>query len=155
MASKAAVQQRAMGKREAATRSQPESRRAGRDTSEEVRLAPSAALLSPEGGGTIEHEPVFVVRRNAPIDKGALGDALAEAYFQSSFDSDADSVDTQMREYRRRIADFVTELLECREAAADADHRELLTTSILPPMSGDSNIDIEIRAGALTAIHLT
>ena len=58
-----------------------------------------------------------------------------------------------MREYRRRTAYIVTELLESREAAADADLRELVTTCILPSMSGDSNIDIEIRNGALTALH--
>ena len=128
-------------------------KRAGRDARIEVRIPTSAALLSPEGGGTSEPEPVFVTRRDAPIDRGALGNALAEAYFQPSFDCDADSVDTQMREYRRRIAYIVTELLESREAAADADLRELVTTCILPSMSGDSNIDIEIRNGALTAIH--
>ena len=128
-------------------------KRAGRDAPIEVRIPTSAALLSPEGGGTSEPEPIFVARRDAPIDRGALGNALAEAYFQPSFDCDADSVDTQMREYRRRIAYIVTELLESREAAADADLRELVTTCILPSMSGDSNIDIEIRNGALTAIH--
>ena len=58
-----------------------------------------------------------------------------------------------MREYRRRIAYIVTELLESREAAADAALRELVTTCILPSMDGDSNIDIEIRNGTLTAIH--
>ena len=47
----------------------------------------------------------------------------------------------------------MTELLESREAAADAELRELVTTCILPSMGGDSNIDIEIRNGALTAIH--
>ncbi|MCY4074260.1 MAG: ATP-binding protein [Acidobacteria bacterium] len=118
-----------------------------------VRIPTSAALLSPEGGGTIEIEPVFVTRRDAPIDRGALGSALAEAYFQPSFDSDADSIDTQLREYRRRIAYLVTELLESREAAADADLRELMATCILPSMSGESNVDIEIRNGALTAIR--
>ena len=128
-------------------------KRAGRDTPIEVRIPTSAALLSPEGGGTSEHEPVFVTRREAPIDRNALGNALTDAYFQPSFDSDADSVDTQIHEYRRRIAYIVTELLESREAAADADLRELVTTCILPSMSGDSNIGIEIRNGALTAIH--
>ena len=113
----------------------------------------SAALLSPEGGGTSEIEPIFVARRDALIDRSALCGALAEAYFQPSFDADADSIDTQMREYRRRIAYLVTELLESREAAADADLRELVATRILPSMSGDSNVDIEIRNGALTAIH--
>ena len=111
----------------------------------------SAALPSPEGAGTGEIEPIFVARRGAPIDRSAL--CSAEAYFQPSFDSDADSVDTQMREYRRRIAYLVTELLESREAAADTDLRELVATCILPSMSGDSNIDIEIRNGALTTIH--
>ena len=128
-------------------------KRVGRDTPIEVRIPTSAALLSPEGGGTSEHEPVFVTRREAPIDRNALGNALTDAYFQPSFDSDADSVDTQMREYRRRVAYLVTELLESREAAADADLRELVTTCILPSMNGDSNIGIEIRNGALTAIH--
>ena len=128
-------------------------KRAGRDTPIEVRIPTSAALLSPEGGGTSEHEPVFVTRREAPIDRNALGNALTDAYFQPSFDSDADSVDTQMREYRRRIAYIVTELLESREAAADADLRELVETCILPSMNGDSNIGIEIRNGALAAIH--
>ena len=128
-------------------------KRAGRDAPIEVRMPASAALLSPEGGGTSEPEPIFVARRDAPIDRSALGSALADAYFQPSFDSDADSVDTQMREYRRRIAYLVTELFESREAAADADLRELVTTCILPSMNGDSNIDIEIRKGALTAIH--
>ena len=128
-------------------------KRAGRDTPIEVRIPTSAALLSPEGGGTSEHEPVFVTRREVPIDSSALGSALTDAYFQPSFDCDADSVDTQMREYRRRIAYIVTELLESREAAADAALRELVTTGILPSMDGDSNIDIEIRNGALTAIH--
>ena len=86
-------------------------KRAGRDAPIEVRIPTSAALLSPEGGGTSEPEPVFVTRRDAPIDRGALGNALAEAYFQPSFDCDTDSVDTQMREYRRRITYIVTELL--------------------------------------------
>ena len=124
-------------------------KRAGSDAPLEVRMPTSAALLSPEGGGTSEPEPIFAARRDAPIDRSAL----AEAYFQPSFDADADSIDTQMREYRRRIAYLVTELLESREAAADADLRELVATCILPSMSGDSNIDIEIRNGALTAIH--
>ena len=128
-------------------------KRAGCEAPGKVRIPTSAALLSPEGGGTSEIEPIFVARRDAPIDRSALCGALAEAYFQPSFDSDADSVDTQMREYRRRIAYLVTELLESREAAADADLRELVATRILPSMSGDSNIDIEIRNGALTAIH--
>ena len=118
-----------------------------------VRIPASAALLSPEGGETSEIEPIFVARRDAPIDRSTLCSALAEAYFRPSFDSDADSIDTQMREYRRRIAYLVTELLESREAAADADLRELMTTAVLPSMSGDSNVDIEIRNGALTAIH--
>ena len=128
-------------------------KRAGRDTPIEVRIPTSAALLSPEGGGTSEPEPVFVTRRDAPIDTNALGHALADTYFQPSFDSDADSVDTQMREYRRRVAYLVTELLESREAAADADLLELVTTCILPSMSGNSNLDIQIRNGALTALH--
>ena len=128
-------------------------KRAGCDAPGKVRIPTSAALLSPEGGGTSEIEPVFVTRRDAPIDRSALGSALAEAYFQPSFNSDADSVDTQMREYRRRIAYLVTDLLESREAAADADLRELMTTCILPSMSGESNVDIEIRNGALTAIR--
>ena len=128
-------------------------KRAGSDAPLEVRMPTSAALLSPEGGGTSETEPIFAARRDAPIDRSALGNALAEAYFQPSFDADADSIDTQMREYRRRIAYLVTELLESPEAAADADLRELVTTRILPSMSGDSNVDIEIRNGALTAIH--
>ena len=128
-------------------------KRAGCGTPIEVRMPASAALLSPEGGATSEPEPIFVTRRDAPIDRGALANALADAYFQPSFDSDADSVDTQMREYRRRIAYHVTELLESREAAAEADLRELVTTRILPWMSGDSNVDIEIRNGTLTAIH--
>ena len=128
-------------------------KRAGCDAPGKVRIPATAALLSPEGGGTSEIEPIFAARRDAPIDRSALFGALAEAYFQPSFDSDADSIDTQMREYRRRIAYLVTELLESREAAADADLRELMTTAVLPSMSGDSNIDIEIRNGALTAIH--
>ena len=129
-------------------------KRTGQGVPGKVRIPASAALLSPEGGGTSEPEPVFVARRGAPIDRSsALANALAEAYFQPSFDSDADSVDTQMREYRRRIAHLVTELLESREAAADADLRELVTTAVLPSMSGDSNVDIEIRNGALTALH--
>ena len=128
-------------------------KRAGCAAPGKVRIPTSAALLSPEGGGTSEPEPVFITRRDASIDRSALGNALAEAYFQPSFDSDADSVDTQMREYRRRIAYIVTELLESREAAADADLRELVTTCILPSMSGDSSVDIEIRNGALMAIN--
>ena len=128
-------------------------KRAGCDAPGKVRIPASAALLSPEEGGTSEIEPIFVARRDAPIDRSALCSALAEAYFQPSFDSDADSIDTQMREYRRRIAYLVTELLESREAAAEADLRELLTTAVLPSISGDSNIDIEIRNGALTALH--
>ena len=132
--------------------------RTARDTSVRwsainVRIPTSAALLSPEGGGTGQPEPVFAARRSAPIDRSALANALAEAYFQPSFDSDADSVDTQIREYRRRTAYLVTELLASRKAAADADLRELVTTCILPSMSGDSNVDIEIRNGALTALH--
>ena len=128
-------------------------KREGQGAPGKVRIPASAALLSPEGGGTSEIEPIFVARRDAPIDRSALCSALAEAYFQPSFDSDADSIDTQMREYRRRIAYLVTELLESREAAAEADIRELLATAVLPSMSGDSNVDIEIRNGALTAIH--
>ena len=128
-------------------------KRAGRDTPVEVRMPASAALLSPEGGGTSRPEPVFVTRRGAPIDTSALTNALVEAYFQPSFDSDADSIDTQMRDCRRRIAYVVTELLESREAADDADLRELVATCILPSMASDSNIDIEIRNGALAAIH--
>ena len=128
-------------------------KRAGCDAPIDVRIPTSAALLSPEGGGTSERKPIFVARRDAPIDRNALGSALVEAYFHPSFDSDADSVDTQMREYRRRVDYIVTELLESREAAADADLRELVTTCILPSMSGDSNIDIQIRNGALTAIR--
>ena len=128
-------------------------KRAGCDAPGKVRIPTSAALLSPEDGRISRHEPVFVTRRDAPIDTDALCTALAEAYFQPSFDSDADSVDTQMREYRRRIAYLVTELLESREAAADADLRELVRTCILPAMSGDSNVDIEIRKGALMAIN--
>ena len=128
-------------------------KRTGQGVPGKVRIPASAALLSPEGGGTSQPEPDFAARRGAPIDSSALGSALAEAYFQPSFDSDADSVATQMREYRRRIAYLVTELLESREAAAGADLRELVTTCILPWMSGDSNVDIEIRDGALAAIH--
>ena len=128
-------------------------KQAGCDTPTTVRMPASAALLSPEGGGTREPEPAFVTRRDAPIDRDALGNALTDAYFQPSFDNGADSVDTQRREYRRRIAYLATELLESREAAADADLRELVTTCILPSMSGDSNVDIEIRNGALAAIH--
>ena len=128
-------------------------KRAGCDAPGKVRIPASAALLSPKGGGTSEIEPIFVARRDAPIDRNALCGALAEAYFLPSFDSEADSIDTQMREYRRRLAYLVTELLESREAAADADLRELMTTCILPSMSGDSNVDIEIRNGVLAAIH--
>lgn len=128
-------------------------KRAGRDTPDEVRMPASAALLSPEGGEASQREPVFVTRRGAPIDRNALVSALAEAHFQPSFDPDADSVDTQLREYRRRIAYLVTELLESREAAAEADLRDLVTTCILPSVGGGSNVDIEIRNGALTAIH--
>ena len=128
-------------------------KRTGQGVPGKVRIPASAALLSPEGGGTSELEPIFVGRREAPIDRSALANALAEAYFQPWFDSDADSVDTQMREYRRRIAYIVTELLESREAAAEADLRELMSTCILPSISADSNIDIKIRNGALTALH--
>ena len=128
-------------------------KREGQDAPGEMRVPASAALLSPEGGGTSEIEPIFVARRDAPIDRNALCSALTEAYFQPSFDNDADSIDTQMREYRRRIAYIVTELLESREAAADADLRDLVTTCILPSIGGDSNVDIEIRNGALTALH--
>ena len=128
-------------------------KRTGCDAPIAVRMPASAALLSPEGGATSQSEPAFVTRRDAPIDRIALGNALVEAYFQPSFDSDADSIETQMREYRRRIAYIVTELLESREAAADANLRELVTTCILPSMNGDSNLDIEIRNGTLTAIH--
>ena len=128
-------------------------KRAGCDVPGEVRIPASAALLSPEGCGASRPEPVLVTRRDAPIDRDALANALTEAYFQPSFDSDADSVDTQMREYRRRIAYIVTELLESRQAAADADLRDLVTTCILPSMSGDANVDIEIRNGALMAIN--
>ena len=91
-------------------------KRAGCDVPGKVRIPASAALLSPEEGAASQPVPVFVTRRNTPIDRDALGNALAEAYFQPSFDSDADSVETQMREYRRRIACIVTELLESREA---------------------------------------
>ncbi len=116
-------------------------KRAGCDVPGKVRI-PAAR----DGGGASRPEPIFVTHRDAPIDRDALANPLTEAYFQPSFDSDADSVDTQMREYRRRIAYIVTELLESREAAADADLRDLVTTCILPSMSGDSNVDIEIRA---------
>ena len=128
-------------------------KRAGCDVPGKVRIPANAALLSPEEGAASQPVPVFVTRRDAPIDRDALGNALTEAYFQPSFDSDADSVETQMREYRRRFAYLVTELLESREAAADADLRDLVTTCILPSMSGDSNVDIEIRNGALMAIN--
>ncbi len=119
----------------------------------EVRIPTSAALLSPEEGATSQPEPAFVTRRGSPIDRDVLGKALAEAYFQPSFDAEADSVDTQLREYRRRIAYLVTELLESRKAAADANLRDLVTTCILPSINADSNVDIEIRNGALAAIH--
>ena len=46
-------------------------KRAGRDTPIEVRMPTSAALLSPEAGGTIQPDPVFVTRRGAPIDRSA------------------------------------------------------------------------------------
>ena len=127
--------------------------RTGCDAPIRVPMPTSAALLSQDGAATREPEPVFVVRRDATIDRSALANALVEAHFEPSFDSDADSVETQMRGYRRRIAYLVTELLESREAAADADLRELVATCILPSMGSDSNVDIEIRNGALTAIN--
>ena len=128
-------------------------KRAGRDAPIEVRMPTSAALLSPEGIGGSQPEPIFVTSRCVPIDSSALTNALTEAYFVPSYDSDADSVDTQICDYRRHIAYVVTELLESCEAAADADLRELVTTCILPSMNGNSNVDIEIRNGALTAIN--
>lgn len=127
--------------------------RTGCDAPIRVRMPTSAALLSHDGGATREPEPAFVVRQDATIDRSALANALVEAHFEPSFDSDTDSVETQMREYRRRIAYLVTEILESREAAADADLRELVATCILPSMGSDSNVDIEIRNGALTAIN--
>ena len=128
-------------------------KRTGQGVPGKVRIPASAALLSPEGGGTSEIEPVFVARRDAPIHRSALCSALTEAYSQPSFDNDADSIDAQMGEYRRRIAYLVTELLQSREAADAADLRELVTTCILPSVGGDSNIDIQIRNGALATIH--
>ena len=128
-------------------------KQAGRDAPIEVRIPTSTALLSPEGIGGSQPEPIFVTSRGVPIDRSALTNAMTEAYFVPSYDSDSDSVDTQICDYRRRIAYIVTELLESREAAADADLRELVTTRILPSMSGDSKISIEIRNGALTAIN--
>ena len=120
----------------------------------EVRIPASAALLSREGGGTSEPEPVFVTRRDAPIDRSALCSALAEAYFQPSFDSDADSVDTQMLRVPaadRLPRDRAPRVPRGRGRRGPA--RKLVTTCILPSMSGDSNVDIEIRSGALAAIH--
>ncbi len=128
-------------------------KRAGQSALDNVRLPTSAALLTREGGGTSQSEPIFVTRRGSPIDTSALTNALVEAYFQPSFVDDAGSVETQMRDCRRRIAYIVTELLESREAAAEADLRELMSTCILPSISGDTNIDIQIRNGALKALH--
>ena len=60
------------------------------DTPVEMRMPASAALLSPEGGRGqpartgLRHPPLHADRRDA------LG-TRAEAYFQPSFDADADS----------------------------------------------------------------
>ena len=129
-------------------------KRTGCEAPGKVRIPASAALLSPEGGGTSDPQPVFVARRGAPIDRSTLANALAEAYFQPSFDSDADSVDTQMREYRRRIAYLVTELLESREAAAEADLRDLVTS--LHPAVDERRLERRHRdpqRRPLTALH--
>ena len=128
-------------------------KRPGRDASDTIRMPTSAALLSGDGSGISHHDPDFVTSRDARIDTEALETALLDAYFQPSFDAEADSLDTQTREYRRRVAYSITELLDSAEAAADGTIRSLVESCILPAIDGGSNVDIEIRNGSLAAVR--
>ena len=126
---------------------------AGRTPPDPIRIPASAALLSPEPDSGSEPEPAFAVRRGRDVDAAALENALVDAYFRPKHDAQADSLDTQMREYRRTAAYLVTETLESRDAAADRAIRTLVESAILPAVATDSNIDIEIRNGALAALR--
>ena len=128
-------------------------KRPGCDASDTIRMPTSAALLSRDGSGVSRDDPDFVTSRDAGIDTDALETALLDAYFQPSLDAEADSLDTQMREYRRRMAYSITELLDSAEAAADGTIRTLVESCILPVIDGGSNVDIEIRNGSLAAVR--
>ena len=110
-------------------------------------------MLSGDGAGVSRNDPDFVTARDAGIDTEALETALLDAYFQPSLDAEADSLDTQMREYRRRMAYSITELLDSAEAAPDGTIRTLVESCILPAIDGSSNVDIEIRNGSLVAVR--
>lgn len=126
---------------------------AGRTIPEPIRIPASAALLSPEPDTGSEPEPAFAVRRGGNVDAGALENALVDAYFRPTYDGESDSLDTQMREYRRAVAYLVTETLESRDAAADRAIRTLVESAILPAIADDSSIDIEIRNGELATLR--
>ena len=125
----------------------------GRTIPDPIRMPASAALLSPEPDSGTEPEPAFAVRRGPGVDAGALENALVDAYFRPKYDAEADSLDTQMREYRRTVGYLVTETLESRDAAADRAIRTLVESAILPAIAGDTSIDIEIRNGALATVR--
>ena len=128
-------------------------KRPGRDASDTIRMPTSAALLSGDGSGVSHDDPDFVTSRDAGIDTEALETALLDAYFQPSLDAEADSLDTQMQEYRRRMAYSITELLDSAEAAADGTIRRLVESCILPAIDAASNVDIQIRSGSLAAVR--
>ncbi len=62
----------------------------GRDTPVEMRCRRAPRCSARRGAGASQPGPVFATRRCTPIDRDALG-TRAEAYFQPSFDADADS----------------------------------------------------------------
>ena len=128
-------------------------KRPGCDASNTIPMPTSAALLSGDGSGVSRDDPDFVTSRDAGIDTETLETALLDAYFQPSLDAEADSLDPQMREYRRRMAYSITELLDSAEAAADGTIRRLVESCILPAIDGGSNVDIEIRNGGLAAVR--
>lgn len=123
-------------------------KRPGRDGSDTIRMPTSAALLSGDGSGISHDDPDFVTARDAGIDTDALETALLDAYFQPSLDAGADSLDTQMREYRRRMAYSITELLDSAEAAADGTIRSLVESCILPVIDGGSTSTSRSGTGA-------
>ena len=127
--------------------------RLGSDRVETIRIPTSMALLSPEATGTSDDSPDFVVAATDELDTAALQTALVDAYFEPAFDCSADSLDTQLRDYRRTITYLVTELLDSAEAAAEHEVRDLVETCILPNICTEWNMDIEIRAGVLAAVR--
>ena len=127
--------------------------RRGSDRVETIRIPTSMALLSPEATGTSDDSPDFVVAATDELDTAALQAALVDAYFEPAFDCSADSLDTQLRDYRRTITYLVTELLDSAEAAAEREVRDLVETCILPNICTEWNMDIEIRAGVLAAVR--